>query len=72
MFVDCCITNPGVGLVQGNSGGYSSIINGDQLTTTGNDIQSQVGSKGADVITAQPPIYSETISMDSPVVEQPH
>ena len=75
MFSDCCNSNPGVGLLPGNSGGHSTIINGDQLTNTGStsqNIQSQRESKGSDVITAQPLISSEALSMDPPVVEQPH
>jgi hypothetical protein len=61
MFSDCCNSNPGVGLLPGNSGGHSTIINGDQLTNTGStsqNIQSQRESKGSDVITAQPPFFA--------------
>jgi hypothetical protein len=75
MFSDCCNSNPGVGLLQGNPGGYSTMINGNQLTnteSTSQKVQSQRESKGSDVITAQPPISSEALSMDPPVVEQPH
>ena len=66
MFFDCCNSNPG---------GYSTIINGNQLTNTertSQKVQSQRKSKGSDVITAQPPIYSEALTMDPAVVEQPH